>query len=620
MMIPTSLHAQTAIQKVEPPHWWVGSSISPLRLLLTGEGLSADQLTWVAPAGMSFDNARASDNGHYLFVDLKLAPDVAPAQHQVVLQRDGRDLATFRFEVRAADSSPPRLGGYTPDDVIYFVMPDRFADGDVSNNDPAKSKGLYDRKKVRSYHGGDLAGLEQRFDYIQSLGATAIWTTPIYDNNDGPDLKEVYPTPDGRRDPTTGYHGYGAIDMYAVDEHLGDLALLQEVVAQAHRRGIRMIQDQVANHTGPYHRWASDPPTATWWNGTLDNHLSNNWQKWTAMNPRATRQTQKSNIDGWFIDVLPDFNQDDPEVRQYLIQNSIWWLRTVGYDAIRMDTLPHVPRTFWQAWASAIKNECPDINILGELFDADPVLLSYYQAGRAGHDGIDTHIDTLFDFGLFTPIRNCFARGRSLRELNQMLARDWIYPNPDVLTTFIGVHDMQRFMNEDKATLDGLKLAFAFILTSRGTPLIYYGDEIAMPGGGDPDNRRDFPGGFAGDGRDAFTAAGRSALENDVWQHVAKLARLRREHLALRRGRSLDLYEDDQQMAYARVADDQAAIVAINNAPAAAKIAFDVSMLPTADMAVWRDALGGRETVRVAEGVMSLTLPPRTAAVYLPQP
>jgi glycosidase len=492
-------------------------------------------------------------------------------------------------------------------------MPDRFADGDRSNNDPQKSKGLYDRKKGRHYHGGDLQGVIDKLPYLKSLGVTAIWTTPVYDNNDRPDTKEVYPgVPE-----TTGYHGYGAVDMYAVDEHLGDMAKLRELVDKAHALGIKMIQDQVANHTGPYHVWASDPPTPTWWNGTLENHLSNNWQKWTAMNPRATYQTQKRNIDGWFIDILPDFNQNDPEVERYLIQNSLWWLEMNGFDAIRMDTLPHVPRTFWEKWGGAIKREYPNVNILGELFDSDAALISYFQSGRRGHDGVDTQIDTLYDFALFYPIRNAFAQGKPIREVSQTFAKDWLYPNPNVLTTFLGVHDMPRFMNEPGATVEGLKFAQTLIMTSRGTPLLYYGDELAMPGGGDPDNRRDFPGGFPGDPRNAFTVAGRTAEENDVWNHLAKLGALRASLIALRNGASFDLLEEELQMAYARVSNNQTVIVVFNNDTKPAGVRFDVSMLKSiGSNNTLTDRLGVVPDVKIENGVVNFSMPARTAGIF----
>ena len=556
---------------------------------------------------------KSSENGNYLFFDLMIRPNAKPGKYKVGVT-NGASITNFDFEILPKKTSATTHRGYTPDDVIYFVIPDRFADGDTSNNDPAKSKGLYDRKFGRHYHGGDLQGLINKLPYLKSLGVTAIWTTPVYDNNDKPDYKEMY---EGMPF-TTGYHGYGATDMYAVDEHLGDMAKLKEFVQTAQKMGFKVIQDQVANHTGPYHRWADDPPTPTWWNGTVKNHTSNNWQKWTAMNPRATYQTQSRNIDGWFIDILPDFNQNDPEVEKYLIQNSLWWLHEVGFDAIRMDTLPHVPRSFWQKWGGQIKKEFPKVNILGELFDSDPVLISYFQTGRKGHDGIDTQIDTLYDFGLFYPIRNAFAKGESIRQIQQMLARDWIYPNPNVLTTFLGVHDMERFMHEKGATIEGLKLAQTFIMTTRGTPLLYYGDEIAMPGGGDPDNRRDFPGGFAGDSRNAFEASGRTKEENDVWNHLAKLGALRQKYVALRNGKSLDLLDEEQQIAYARIDKEEPVLVVFNNDAKPATVNFDVSMIkefpPNSPLT---DALGNLGNLSLKNGKFTATIPARTAGIYV---
>lgn len=600
------------VEKVEPPSWWTNSTVNPVRVLLTGKNLknvkftSAERDAWTASAISS------SENGNYLFFDLSIKPNAKAGKYKIGLTNDGA-ATDFEFEILQKSVQTGRNQGFTPDDVIYFLIPDRFADGDTSNNDPPKSKGLYNRKFGRHYHGGDLQGVIDKLAYIKSLGVTAIWTTPVYDNNDKPDFKEMY---EGMPF-TTGYHGYGAVDMYAIDEHLGDAAKLRELITKAHALGLKVIQDQVANHTGPYHRWADDPPTPTWWNGTVKNHPNNNWQKWTAMNPRATYQTQLRNIDGWFIDILPDFNQADPEVEKYLIQNSLWWLEIYGFDAIRMDTLPHVPRSFWEKWGGAIKKEFPKVNILGELFDGDAALISYFQAGRKGHDGIDTQIDTLYDFALFYPIRNAFAKGGNIREVSQMFAKDWLYPNPNVLTTFLGVHDMERFMNEKGATTEGLKLAQTLIMTSRGTPLLYYGDEIAMPGGADPDNRRDFPGGFPGDPRNAFAASGRTKEENDVWNHLAALGRLRANFTPLRTGRTLDLLDEEQQMAYVRLTDKQAVLVVFNNDTKPSEAAFDVSMIkPFPADSILTDRLGKVGDIKIEGGKVKFTMPARTAGIF----
>jgi glycosidase len=599
------------IEKVEPSNWWANHSVNPVRLLIRGENLAGARVVSNS-RDLRVGNFKTSANGHYLFVDVTIARNSNVGKHDLRITTPNGN-ADFQFEISQKIPRENRFRGFTPDDVIYFLIPDRFADGDQSNNNPAKSPGLLDRSKGRHYHGGDLQGVINHLDYIKSLGATAIWTTPVYDNNDRFDTKEVYENvPE-----TTGYHGYGAVDFYAVEERLGDMVKLREFVRIAQSKGFKVIQDQIANHTGPYHVWANDPPTPTWWNGTVENHLSNNWQKWTTMNPRATFQTQKRNLDGWFIDILPDFNQNDPEVEKYLIQNTLWWVEMAGFDSIRMDTLPHVPRSFWLRWMAAIKREYPNLNVMGELYDGDPALLSYFQKGKRGHDGIDTGIDTLYDFGLFYQIRNAFGQGKNIREISQMFSKDWLYPNPDVLVTFLGVHDMPRFMNEPGATIEGLKLAQTLIMTSRGTPLLYYGDELAMPGGNDPDNRRDFPGGFAGEPRSAFSPQGRTIQENEVWNHLAKLGVLRRELEPLRRGKTLDLYDADQQMAYARATEKEAVIVVFNNDSKKAEVQFDLTdVKPIPANAILIDRLGKVADVRIENRTMKINMPARTASIF----
>jgi len=605
-----------AVTKVEPPSWWAGHSVNPVRVLLRGTNLGGARVE-AAGQGVRAGLVRVNEAGTYLFVDVFIDADAAPGRRTLRVRGAGGASADAPFDIAAPLARAGRFQGFTTDDVIYFIMPDRFADGDLSNNNPAKSPGLLDRTKGRYYHGGDFQGIIERLPYLKDLGVTALWINPVYDNTDRLDERETYPeTPGGPKRPTTAYHGYGAIDFYGVEEHYGDLRKLRELVDRAHASGLKVIQDQIANHTSPYHPWATDRPTPTWFYGTVENHLSNNWQKWTTMDANATDETRRRNLEGWFIDILPDLNQDDEEVRRYLIQNTLWWLGTVGFDAVRMDTLPHVPRHFWRDWSAAIKREYPNVNVLGELFDGDPALLAYFQRGRAGHDGIDAGIDTLYDFALFYAVRDAFAKGQSVRKLAQVLAHDWLYPNPRVLVPFLGVHDMERFMHEQGATTDGLKLAQTFIMTTRGTPLLYYGDELAMPGAGDPDNRRDFPGGFPGDPRNAFRREGRTAAENDVFNHLQRLARLRAQSAPLRRGSVLHLHDEEQQTAFARVHGDETVVVAFNNDTRPATFSVGVRGTTLAEGQMLVDRLENfRRLAPVENGKLQVTLPARSSAV-----
>jgi glycosidase len=608
---PPEPNAEGAPQvlKIDPPNWWVGHSINPVRLLIRGHNLSHARVE-LEGNGLRANNVHSNAAGSYLFVDFTIERSSKPGRRSIKLI-NAAGSTDFAFDVLAPLPRHGRFQGFSPDDFIYEIMPDRFSNGDPSNDNPPQSPGLLDRSKPRYYHGGDLQGIISHLSYLKQLGATALWLTPIYDNVNHLNERERYDN-----QAITDYHGYGAVDFYGIEEHFGDLAKLRELVDDAHRLGIKIIQDEVANHTGPYHPWVQDPPTPTWYHGSEAAHPNETWQTWTLIDPHAPPQLRRATLDGWFINILPDLNQDDPEVERYLIQNTLWWIGIAGFDAIRVDTLPYVPRRFWHDWMAAIKREYPRVNVVGEVYDGDPAITSFFQGGKARFDGVDSGVDTVFDFPLLYPLRRAFAEGKSLRETAVMLAHDYLYPNPNLLVTFIGNHDMPRFMNEPGASLAGLKLALTFIMTTRGVPMIYSGDEIAMPGGGDPDNRRDFPGGWPGDLHNAFEASGRTPEEEAAIEQVSKLARLRRELEPLRRGKLVDLFVGDQTYAYARLTDRQSVIVIINNGLEGAAVEFDAAPVRLSNGTTLIDRLGGGPPSQVRDGKIRTTLPPRTGSIY----
>jgi glycosidase len=611
LLLPSAAPAPAAppeVLKVEPPSWWPGHSIDPVRLLVRGRNLAGAEVT-SAGAGLTPGPATVNAAGTYLFVDVAVNPKAAPGPRTLGI-RTAYGAAAIPFEIVAPLPRPGRFQGFSPDDAIYLLMPDRFANGDPSNDDPPASKGLLDRTKPRFYHGGDLRGVIERLPYLKDLGVTAIWLNPWYDNVNHLNRRETY---DGQA--ITDYHGYGAVDFYAVEERLGDLATLRELVDRAHAAGLKVIQDQVANHSGPYHPWVADPPTPTWYYGTQEKHLANTWQTWTLQDPHATPEVQEATLEGWFIDILPDLNQDDPEVARHTIQNTLWWVGVSGLDGIRQDTLPYVPRRFWKAWMAAIRAEHRDLRVVGELFDGDPALVSFYQGGVRRFDGLDSGVDTLFDFPLFFRIRDAFAKGGSLREVAMMLARDHLYRDASSLVTFLGLHDVPRFMNEPGATVASLKSAFTFLATARGTPLVYYGDEIGMPGGGDPDNRRDFPGGWKGDGRSAFESAGRTAEQEAVHAHVKAVLTLRQATPALRRGRMVNLHVADTTWVYARLLEGRPVVVAFNTGAARVTLDLPAGRVLLADGNLEERLHSGAEA-RVEGGRLRLSLPPGSSAVF----
>ena len=587
------------IFKVDPPSWWSGSTVNPVRLMIHGRNLHGAR---VDVQGLRIVNTpTTNERGTYIFVDVFIAK---PGRRSITVTTP-RGTARASFEVLPNLNRAGRFQGFSPNDVMYLIMIDRFADGDPSNNGA-----IYDRKNKFYYHGGDLQGVIDHLPYLKELGVTAIWLTPWYDNYDR--LNQIELKEDN---PSTGFHGYNPQDFYTVEEHFGSLAKLRELVEAAHRTGIKIIQDQVMNHTGPYHPWVDEPPTATWFNGAKSKHLKNVFQTWALHDPRAVESLKRETMEGWFLDFLPDLNQHDEEVSRYLIQNTLWWIGVTGLDGIRMDTWQYVPKSFWRDWTRALKREFPNFKVVGEVKDGDVVHTSFFQGGKVRFDGVDSGLDSLLDFPLFYPIRHAFAEGKPIDEIPKTLAKDYLYTNPEILVTLLGGHDDGRFMSENGATIAGLKLANAFVLTTRGVPQLYYGDELALEGGDEPTTRGDFPGGFGGDAKNAFSAGGRTKDQQELFEYIKRLTTLRREYEVLRTGELVNLYVSEQQYAYARRGPSGAAIIVINNDNDAASMEFDVSRLATGG--VFKDQLGVSRPVQINKGKMRVTLPKRSAAIFV---
>jgi glycosidase len=495
--------------------------------------------------------AQVSGDRRYLFVDVRIDPKAKPGRY--TLRARG---AEFAFEVLPPLPRAGRFGGLTQDDVVYLIMTDRFTNGDASNDGP-----VTDPKNARAYHGGDFRGIEHRLPYLKALGITTIWITPVVDN------------------PRTGYHGYHAIDFYRPEEQFGDLPTFRGLVDAAHKLGLKVMLDWVANHTGAEHPWVDAPPTPSWLHGTRQSHLRSESPMWALIDPYASPGLMRAMLDGWFVNRLPDLNQDDPEVERYLIQNTLWWIGVSGIDSIRADTVPYVPKRFWQRWMRAIRREHPRFDVVGEVWSRNPAAGAHFE---------DTGMH-LFDFPLEEAIRNVFVNGRGLAEIPATLVQDRSYARPERLVTFFGSHDVSRL--REKSTQDALKSAFLLLLTCRGIPKIYYGDEIGMRGGNDPDNRRDFPGGS------------QSADEQEVFTHVQRLLQLRSRTPALRGGRTLNLHASGEAYVYARRSPGQDVLVAIGKAK---RVEAGPLVWPSDPV---KDALGSGATARRDGDFIEITGP-----------
>jgi glycosidase len=567
--------ANPSVDKVEPPNWWLHHTLNPVEVLMHGSGLSG--ATVRAPKCIDVSHVHSNDLGSYLFADVAIGKNCKAGDYPLTITTaDGNTRAPFRLDEPLA--SEGRFQGFSPDDVIYLIMPDRFANGDKSNDDPAASHGLFDPADPRRYHGGDLQGIIDRLPYLKSLGVTTLWLTPVYDNTNAPNAQQGV---NGK--PIADYHGYGAVDYYGMEEHFGDLALLKKLVDAAHNMGLKVIQDQVANHVGPGHPWVKDAPKPTWFHGTAAQHINETWRIWDLQDVHSSSKMKRDVLDGWFVNMLPDMNQEDPDVARYEIQNALWWVGVAGFDGIRQDTLPYVAREFWHDWSAAIHKQYPGLRMVGEVFDGDPAVPSYFQGG-ATRDGIDSGVDSVFDFPTYFAIRDVFAHGKDMDTLAKVLAKDRLYPNANALVPFEGNHDVLRFMSEPGATIEGLKLAFTYLLTTRGIPEIYYGDEIGMKGGDDPDNRQDFPAGEHAD--------------NDMFRYVQKLLHLRAELEPLRRGKLTSIALDSKAWVYAR----ETTLVALNNSAAAADLGIsyaDGDYAPQLNSGEWLHIRNGQGRIHL---------------------
>ncbi len=603
IVLPVFAQQPPQILKVEPPNWWANHTINSVRLLVRGENLTNAQVV-SKNVSLKISNVKINRRGDYLFFDVTIAKNAKVGKYEFEVSTD-KGKTIVPFEISAPLDAKTNFQSITNDDVIYLIMPDRFADGDASNNKDA------DRQNPRAWHGGDFKGITSKIPYLKELGITAIWLTPWYDNTDD------VTTCDKPWCPMTSYHGYGAIDYYGVENHFGTFAELREMIETAHRNGIKVIQDQVTNHIGFKHPWAKNPPLENWFPPFKQNTFNNS----VLLSPNASPAERDNLLKGWFDFSLPDLNQEEPEVARYEIQNTLWWIGMTGINGIRQDTIQYMPRKFIRDWSTAIFKQYPKFWMVGEVFEEDSAQTAFFQGGKTGWDGIDTNLPSVFDFKLWRTSQEVFTGKKPMRALRDVLKYDGFYPNINNVTLLANNHDTDRFMSLPGATLEGAMLHTAFILSTRGIPQLYYGEEIAMTGGHDPDNRKDFPGGFAGDSANTFSKADRTADEQEMFEEVKTWIELRKKFGALKNGKTIDLRYDENTYIFARQSEKQTIIVGLNRANKNDFVKVNAKILGfTARNIVCRPD-GGGATVPISnhggvDGTIGLALPPQTAIAY----
>lgn len=582
-------------------------------VLVSGRGLVATKVSCNLPEVVVM-RTEATRGGDYLFVWLRFGPRLRSG---TLVCRASTDHGDASFELPLSNRLPTaqRFHGLSADDVLYLIMPDRFANGDPSNDEPPEFKGSHDRLKPRSWHGGDLRGVREHIPYLKELGVNTLWLTPVVKNGSEQD-----------------YHGYGAVDLYSVDPHLGSLGDYQQLAEALHRERMKLFFDAVPNHIGPLHPWVKKPPLPDWFHGTTQDHLSssahiagsfyaqrplspNDHDPFEAIaDPHGTPEIRRNLTDGWFLNILPDLNTENPVVVKYLLQNSIWWVESAGLDGLRLDTFPYVSRAFWAEWHRGLRRIYPNLATIGEVFHPDPTVTSFFAGGKQQWDGLDSGVSTVFDYPLYFVLRDVVLRGAPAGRIANILRHDSLYPHPDWLIPFFANHDVPRLAGEAGNSAEKVLCAFGLVLTLRGIPQLYYGDEIGMPGGQDPDNRHDFPGGWPGDARNAFSEDGRTHQQQKIFAGVQALLRLRQEHEALRSGKLFHLFSDDQSYWFVRQSDNERLLVVFNNGSARTLAVGEAQTLLEHALRITR--LYGEATAEITGKTLKVSAPAESVSIF----
>jgi glycosidase len=566
LFVLASAMAAPKVDKVEPPNWWTPHTLNPVQVLLTGSDLGGAVVT-TASKGFKIEVRKVSENGHYLFLYLDIGKDAQTGTHRFQVKSAG-GATEFTFTLDHPIDPQGRFQGFNPDDVIYLIMPDRFADGDPANDNLPEWGRPADRKSPGAYHGGDLKGIRDHIGYLKDLGVTGVWVTPITKNSAG------------GQNPGGAYHGYSASDFYDVEPRYGTMKDFRELVDATHAAGLKFVLDQVVNHSGNRIPWVRDWPTDDW--VSYEEQTSrprNNFDIAALADPYSRPKRRDAPLKGWFSPAMPDLNQEDPLVSDFLIQNALWWIGMSGVDAFRQDTFPYVDRPFWEKYHTAIYRQYPNFVVTGEVTAPNPVALSFFEGGVIRR-GVDTKLRSILDFPLEGAVRQVFAEGQPMTKLADLLAQDSLYQHPEMLVAFPGNHDQPRFLTLAKGDVSKLMMAEAFLLTTRRVVHLYYGDEVAMLGGRDPDNRQDFPGGWPGDPVNDFSAAGRTGDAAAVYNRTRELLHFRQEHPALRQGGMVELLTNQDQYAYLRTSPEEDVLVVLNRAGKDKAIRIDVDDLP----------------------------------------
>jgi glycosidase len=524
------------IDHIEPSFWWAGMKNRDLQIMVHAKDIAYLRPKINTP-GIRLVNVIQTSNRNYLFLNLEIQPTVKPQTFPIHFLKDEKVVFSHPYTLKERKENSAARQGFSTADVLYLITPDRFANGDPSNDNHPDMREKSNRSFKGGRHGGDIAGIIKNLDYIKSTGFSAIWLNPVLENN-----QTEY-----------SYHGYSITDFYKVDPRFGSNDSYLDLVKNCHEKGLKVIMDMIVNHCGSFHWWMNDLPDTDWIN--FDNKFVNTThQRAVIQDVHVSEYDKKMFTDGWFVETMPDLNQKNTLLSTYLIQNAIWWIEYADIDGIRMDTYPYPDKDFMSDWTCAVMAEYPGFNIVGEEWSENPAIVAHWLKGKVNPNGYSSCLPGAMDFPIQGALRKSLTNN-NWYPLYETLSMDFLYPDANNLVVFPDNHDMSRLYSQVNENLDLFNLGLTYMLTTRGTPQIYYGTEILMSNPGTDDHgiiRSDFPGGWQGDQKNGFSNIGLSSNQIETKSHIQKLLKWREKKGVIHHGKMMHFVPENNIYVYFR--------------------------------------------------------------------
>lgn len=548
LLCPLAMYAQ--VERIEPPNWWAGMKEPTLQIMLYGDNIGSMKPA-IKYKGVKLIKSSSPGSSNYLFLDLEIKPNVKPGEVPITLWQGSQLVTTIQYPLLKREIGSSDRIGFNSSDAIYLITPDRFANGDPSNDQIEGMEDFPNRKEHFGRHGGDIQGVSRHLDYISSLGFTSIWLNPVLENNM----------------PRHSYHGYAITDFYKVDLRFGSNESYRDLCKAAASKNLKVIMDMVVNHCGLQHWWMNDPPTSDWIHYHNMPYVETNHRKTLSTDPYAAESDKSIMTDGWFVRTMPDINVSNAYAGKYFIQNAIWWIEYAGLSGIRMDTYLYPEENYMSEWSRRIMLEYPQFNISGEVWHDNPAIVSYWQRGKENQNGYISYLPSLFDFPVQTALSRSLNSHHDWGLLYEMVAQDFQYPDPQKLVVFADNHDMSRLFTQVDEDFTKYSLALAYLVTTRGIPQVFYGTEILMANKGTDSHgviRSDFPGGWAGDAINAVDGKGLAPKQKEAQNFIRKILNWRKTADVIHHGKMIHYVPENSVYVFFRYDENDKVMVILN--------------------------------------------------------